>query len=53
MPRVAPQSTVEHLSAIGGVSPEALELIVTHDLEAEPDRKEQDPQDVDGGEAGR
>jgi len=53
MPRVAPQPTVEHLSAIGRLGPEALELIVTHDLEAKPDGEEKNSQAVDGGEGGR
>ena len=53
MPRVAPQPTVEHVPAIGRLGPEARELRVAYDLEAEPDGKEQDSQGVDGGERGR
>ena len=52
MPRVAPQPTVEHRAAVGGLGPEALELIVAHDLEAESDREQHDSQAIDGGEGG-
>jgi hypothetical protein len=50
-PRVTPESTVEHVPAIARLGLEALELIVAHDLEAEPDHEEDDSQAVDSGEA--
>jgi hypothetical protein len=38
---------------LAGSSLEALELIVAHDFEAEPDHEEHDSQAVDSGEGGR
>ena len=52
MPRVAPQPAVEHLAAVPGLGSEALELIVADDLEAEPDREQQDSEAIDRGECG-
>ena len=52
MPRVAPEPPIEHCAAVGGVGFEALELIVAHDFEAEPDRKQQYSQAIDCGECG-
>jgi len=37
MARIAPQAPVHHLATVGGVGPEASQLLVPHGLEPEPD----------------
>ena len=50
MPRIAPEPAVEHLAAVPGLGSEALELIVADDLEAEPNREQQDAEAIDRSE---
>ena len=49
MPRVAPEPAAKHFAAVLWPGLEALELIVAHDLEAEPDREQQYSQTIDQG----